>query len=71
MNDDRTPPHTPSAQLKLGLVGCPACHRTGKTTADETCFYCEGARVVTIARGRDWDEAHPDTPLPDTEPEKP
>ena len=58
--DDITPAQSPSARLKLGIEGCPACARTG-TLGGETCFYCEGARVVVHDRAEAWRQAHGET----------
>ncbi len=73
-DDDTTPVDTPSAMLRLNLESCPLCRRRGVLTNGIRCFYCDGARVVTVARADEWRAAHPSKPvdysdLPDTDPE--
>ncbi len=58
-DDDRTPPHTPSAMLKLGLEACPACDRRGVTMTGVQCFYCQGGRLVSETKAKAWRQAHP------------
>ena len=71
-DDEKTPVQTPSAALRLGLEDCPLCHRIGKLSTGDECWYCEGARLITKDRADAWRKAHPPvlTPIPDTEPEK-
>jgi hypothetical protein len=64
--DDRTPTETPSGMLRLGIEPCPACQGSGRSSVGEDCFYCEGTRRVTNARGDAWRAAHRDTdPVPE------
>lgn len=60
--DDKTPARTPSALQRLGLETCPACDRRGETTTGVTCFFCDGAKVVTHEKVEEWRKAHPPVP---------
>lgn len=66
MTDD-TPRETPiSKTLALGLESCPCCRRTGVLTTGVQCPFCEGGRVVPIAKADKWRAAHRDTdPAPE------
>jgi hypothetical protein len=58
---EKTPPRTPSAQAKLGLVVCPKCEGTGLEHGADgiTCDLCSGGRRVAVDVGIEYAQKHP------------
>ena len=60
-DDAPTARQTPqSKSFAPGLESCPCCNRTGIHLGVQ-CLYCEGGRVVPIAKADKWRAAHRDT----------
>lgn len=65
-----TPPQTPSAMHRLGLVACPKCKAsgldagTGEPLSRLPCDLCGGGRYIAVDAAIAWTLAHGDTDPP-------
>ena len=52
---DKTPPRTPSAQQRLGLIVCPRCKGNGNDIEHTTpCILCHGGKRVAVDKAIEY-----------------
>lgn len=57
-DEPKTPPDSPSGQLKLGIVHCPCCELYGDNYFEYPCKVCNGGKRVTEEVAKKWIEEH-------------
>lgn len=64
--EPKTPPATPSALHRLGLVACPKCQAAGRDAAGATCDVCRGGKHVAVDHAIAWRLSQGHKPEPQT-----